>query len=303
MAHNSTEQRRKRAPADGFDTLKDNDLSDDDFETNGENDLDAFDDDGDDGEEEGDEYEVERVVGHMRDDNGELSYLLKWQGYGEADNTWEKNDSLSCAELISQYWSRYEADGGSRDDPEGYDPKPKSRTSTKRGANASSSRTHASESLGVQINTTNRRGVGAVGSKASSSKSETSSSKSQSYEGKRGGRAREAAVDTIPKKQKTDNRRRSDLERDAVKDSADSHGGDYPENPQAESEWRPPSWWTSWEDHLDRVQTVERSQRAMIVHLAWKNGKETEHPIEDAHKKCPQKLIQFYESHLRFTQV
>ncbi|KAI7817882.1 chromobox protein, partial [Gamsiella multidivaricata] len=148
-----------------------------------------------------DVYEVEKVVGHKRD-RGVLSYHLKWKGYSDADNTWEREKSVFCKDLVAEYWDEWERAGGRRTDIRGSIMKP---------------------------NIVRRS---SVAHKASGSKVE----------------------------------------------------------------------WTSWDEHLECVQTVERSRKKdkMTVHLTWKDGKDTEHPIEDAHQKCPQKLIQFYEKHLKF---
>ncbi|KAG0317041.1 hypothetical protein BGZ97_005993 [Linnemannia gamsii] len=67
--------------------------------------------------------------------------------------------------------------------------------------------------------------------------------------------------------------------------------------------WVPPKNWASWEDKVETIQTVERNNQKLLIRLAWKNGKESQHPIEEAHQRCPQKLIQFYESHIKFSQA
>ncbi|OAQ36542.1 chromo-domain-containing protein, partial [Linnemannia elongata AG-77] len=67
-----------------------------------------------------------------------------------------------------------------------------------------------------------------------------------------------------------------------------------------DSSWMPPKRWASWEDKVDSILTVERSDQKLLIRLLWSNGKETHHPIEEAHQKCPQKLIQFYEAHIKF---
>ncbi|KAF9901668.1 hypothetical protein EC991_005800 [Linnemannia zychae] len=69
------------------------------------------------------------------------------------------------------------------------------------------------------------------------------------------------------------------------------------------SKWTPPKNWASWENKVETIQTVERINQQLLIRLAWKGGKETQHPIEEAHQKCPQKLIQFYESHIKFSQA
>jgi len=37
-----------------------------------------------------------------------LQYLIKWEGYGEADNTWEDRDNLFCNLLIEEFKQRKE---------------------------------------------------------------------------------------------------------------------------------------------------------------------------------------------------
>ncbi|KAF9140556.1 hypothetical protein BG015_001591 [Linnemannia schmuckeri] len=69
------------------------------------------------------------------------------------------------------------------------------------------------------------------------------------------------------------------------------------------SGWTPPKSWTSWEEKVESILTVERSNQKLLIRLQWNNGRETQHPIEVAHQKCPQKLIQFYESHIKFSQA
>ncbi|KAF8938658.1 hypothetical protein BGZ47_008480 [Haplosporangium gracile] len=69
------------------------------------------------------------------------------------------------------------------------------------------------------------------------------------------------------------------------------------------SGWTPPKSWISWEQKVESILTVERSNQKLLIRLQWNNGRETQHPIEIAHQKCPQKLIQFYESHIKFSQA
>lgn len=48
------------------------------------------------------DYVVERVIG-KRFRRGQPEYLIKWQGYGDEDNTWEPQSNLNCPELIAEY--------------------------------------------------------------------------------------------------------------------------------------------------------------------------------------------------------
>jgi len=62
--------------------------------------------------------------------------------------------------------------------------------------------------------------------------------------------------------------------------------------------WQPPKG--SWEDDVQAVDTIEQDKRGLQVYLQWNNGRKSTHPIETAKKKCPMKLLDFYEQHLVF---
>lgn len=52
------------------------------------------------------EYDVEKIVGH-KVERGQISYWVKWKGYGEDANTWEAANTVHCPELIDQYRQKY----------------------------------------------------------------------------------------------------------------------------------------------------------------------------------------------------
>lgn len=52
------------------------------------------------------EYEVEKIVGH-KVEHGQVSYWVKWKGYGEDANTWEIASTVHCPDLIEQYKEKY----------------------------------------------------------------------------------------------------------------------------------------------------------------------------------------------------
>ena len=47
-------------------------------------------------------YDVEKILKH-RKRKGEMEYLVKWQGYGDKDNSWEPVVNLECRDLIAAY--------------------------------------------------------------------------------------------------------------------------------------------------------------------------------------------------------
>jgi chromobox protein 1 len=66
--------------------------------------------------------------------------------------------------------------------------------------------------------------------------------------------------------------------------------------PKKEVEWSPPPG--SWENEVEYVDTVVEEEGVRYALLIWNNQKKTQHPLHHVYQKCPQKMLQYYESHL-----
>jgi chromobox protein 1 len=64
----------------------------------------------------------------------------------------------------------------------------------------------------------------------------------------------------------------------------------------ATKEWKPPTG--SWEELVTGIDACEGNEGAVVVYLTWKGGHKTQHPLAQVYKRCPQRMLKFYESHL-----
>lgn len=198
----------------------------------------ADEEDENDEDEEGDEgmgedvFVVEKILGHMVDKEGAISFKVKWEGYEKkADQTWEPEDSLreGAAELLEEYLA---ARGGL-------------------------------EAIFEETNEavkTKKRGRKSTGT--------TPATEPTSKKSKRNGHPAETTPPAAVAK--------------AVA-------------------WQPPAG--SWEDHIEAIDACEdESTGKLVVFLNWKNGKKTKHSTDVVYKRCPQKMLRFYENHVRIVK-
>ncbi|KAK5166965.1 uncharacterized protein LTR77_007694 [Saxophila tyrrhenica] len=176
----------------------------------------------------GEEYKVERILGHKHM-KGVLHYRIKWLGYDdEADQTWEPIEHLDNAMgIVAEY---HDTIGG-----------PPASSSQKKG-------------------------------------------------GKRSASA-------------------ANLDSPAVKPSAKKKGRQSETNGVTTAKLPE----GSWESHVLRVHTVlEESKpstkpakgtkdiRTLLGLIEWNDGTKTQHPLAVLRRKCPQKMLDYYEQHLVF---
>ncbi|KAI8648272.1 Chromo domain-containing protein [Fusarium keratoplasticum] len=65
--------------------------------------------------------------------------------------------------------------------------------------------------------------------------------------------------------------------------------------------WKPPLG--SWEDEVEKIDGGEEDDNGkLIIYIIWKNGQETKHGAPVIYKKCPQKMLQFYEARIKIVK-
>ncbi|KAK3331991.1 hypothetical protein B0T19DRAFT_438871 [Cercophora scortea] len=82
--------------------------------------------------------------------------------------------------------------------------------------------------------------------------------------------------------------------------------GDHPVDGEAPlsaraAAWKPPAG--SWEDHIAQLDACEdEDTHKLMVYLTWKNGHKTQHETSVIYNRCPQKMLQFYEKHVKIVK-
>ncbi|KAK8220658.1 hypothetical protein IWZ01DRAFT_14692 [Phyllosticta capitalensis] len=65
-----------------------------------------------------DDYDVDCIIARSPDDDGDFSYLVRWEGYPDHRNTWEPVESFASKEAVDQLWQeRLEAEMAGRTPP------------------------------------------------------------------------------------------------------------------------------------------------------------------------------------------
>ena len=53
-----------------------------------------------------DVYEVEKILDTRTTTSGQQEYLIKWEGYSHAENSWEPTENLNCPGLLDRFHQR-----------------------------------------------------------------------------------------------------------------------------------------------------------------------------------------------------
>ncbi|KAI9067986.1 hypothetical protein FKP32DRAFT_1672693 [Trametes sanguinea] len=223
---------------------------------------------GEDDEEDEEEYEIEAILDakHGTFPEGRVGYLVKWKGYGEEHNSWvDEKDAEGAMDLIAEFWKHHKKGSRKSDVKPKATPKPR-KSSVKADSDVDS--TAPAKKRGRQSKSTPARA-------ASDEEDEEDAPPKQK-------KPRKSAA-------KTNNRRKSHA------DVSDEDGETY-------ADLRKIKDVASWEHLVESIDTVERTEKGdLFVYFTLKHGKGHAREKSDiCKKKMPQKLLEFYESNLRW---
>ncbi|KAH8110994.1 hypothetical protein DFH11DRAFT_1690493 [Phellopilus nigrolimitatus] len=239
---------------------------------------------GDEEDEEEEEYEIEAIIDAKRGafKPGEYGYLVKWKGYDSKHNSWvSEKDAGNAKELIDDYFKRKQKSTSASKPPQ------RGRASMSAKASSISAKATSKEkskgaSPAVESTSASvvKRGRGKGRGKAAASAS-----------------ASEASEDEDAQKTKKKKRVNGSMNgTGASKREMEGHD----ERKYTTMKDLNMSALKNWESHVKQVTTVERVGEGLMIYFETTDNKYVREPSSTCAKRFPQKLIQFYESHLRW---
>ncbi|EEB06559.2 chromodomain protein Swi6 [Schizosaccharomyces japonicus yFS275] len=307
---------------------------------NAEN-KDAESEDSNDNDEGEEEYVVEKILDH-RVKRGVFWYLLKWEGYDKPeDNTWSSEaDCTGCKELIENYWAEHGGRPEKRtrkrttrktDSDAAEQPAPKSRRTSQRTASkaASGDEGTATRSTAKQADadiepsdeedvpvskksraaaksaekTATKRRPGRPRKKAVSEEEEDTEFEAEEEEKEEVESQESDTAEVTTKKTKSTrkSKRRESKTVEAIESGEEDEAPELPTDEQLSLDKLEAM--DSWEDLISSIDTIERrNDGSLQIYLTWKNGAISHHDSRITNKKCPQKMLEFYERHLTFRE-
>ncbi|KAJ3163317.1 hypothetical protein HDU88_006416 [Geranomyces variabilis] len=243
------------------------------------------------------EWEVEAIVGARKIRGGVQQYYIKWKGFDEDDNTWEPESHIHCPDLVDAYWA---------EQAEKQSAKAAGKNST-RGKRmvlgGSDRRKRKSVDLEQVFNIESEEDENDVefGESASGRRSakrrrgDSPPARRVARRNRNSGGGLEAQSSMSPRSRrpvKHVNYKLADPEKDLDSDSGESVGADNGLRGSL----------SSWDPLVQEIENVDEGERKgeLRVYIRWKNGTRSEESALIANKKCPQAIIKFYESHIRF---
>ncbi|TDL23999.1 hypothetical protein BD410DRAFT_786707 [Rickenella mellea] len=280
------------------------------------------------GEEEGgsdeeEEYEIEKIIDAKRGyfSQGQYGYLVKWKGYASNHNSWVSHeDAGNAQELIQTYWKEQKKKNTAKQAETKPKGTPASSSAKKRGRTSmSQDKSKSPVAAREPASTEKKRGRPAKGkgAKAAADESDEEPEEEDEEEKREKKKPRKStengtskATGKVGKKAKgglssLDN----DADGDAIMDNGDAEalaeasaaGGDEDEEVVKYGNMKIYMHLKSWEPLVEAVDTVERTDdNDLVVYFTINTGERMREKSALCARRFPQKLIKFYEGHLRW---
>jgi len=214
------------------------------------------------------EYEIEAILDAKRGSfpNGRMGYFVKWKGYGEEENSWvDEMDAGNAHALIDEYWKNHpNKRKGPRKSTDAKTPRRSRKSGIDEGSDGGSSKKRGKKTQAKADSDleNDKEGMDIDGSKAAKKSRKSAAAKTQ-------------AKDTI----------QITVEGDGI------IIGDMSEYMKV----------SNWEDLVATVDTIEREKdSSLTVYFSLKSGERVKENSRICAERFPQKIIQFYESNLRW---
>ncbi|KAF5316084.1 hypothetical protein D9619_006581 [Psilocybe cf. subviscida] len=221
----------------------------------------------DSGSEEEEEYEIEEVLdakrGHFPD--GRMGYFVKWKGYDETENSWvDEQDAANADDLVKEYWDKHPL---------------KKKVAPRKSIEKKSPPKKASSSRKSQ-----------TVEEVSDSESATAKKRPRKSTTTKG--ADDMDVDSVsaPRPAK---KSRSVAARAAAADASDGEEKKI-------GTMKDYMHIVDWATIVKTIDTVEREGDLLMIYFTLNSGEAVRETSEICKKKFPQKLLDFYESNLRW---
>lgn len=230
------------------------------------------------------EYVVEKVVDKKILDDGSITYLIKWEGYPDNENTWEPKENITSKNLIAQF----EKNLKSKEDQE----------KTNEGKELISKEKPLSTEESNVTGRRNKRKSSAIENAPLETSEEKTNTKKENSRKKVLKQETMAEEDSAAKKVDNSRSRSSSKGKQPASANVSNVGTTNEESVGVKGDDNEPSGFGRNLPPEEIVGATEMNGNLTFL-IKWKGSEEASLvPAKEANEKCPQLVIQFYEARL-----